>query len=196
MKFAKLFDCSPVFETHRLTLRRLKIEDASDYFTFASNPLVTTFTWWDYHKSIEDSLKYINYVIEKYESKGAYHWGIVYKDTNKLIGRTGFVSIDEFHKKTEIGFALSNDFWKMGIITEATKPIIRYGFEELELNRIEGRCNFENFGSEKVMNKLGMTFEGTLREQLNIKGKYTDQKMFSILRREYVSSFEEGSSIS
>lgn len=63
----------------------------------------------------------------------------MYKDTNKIIGRTGFVSIDELHKLTEIGFALSNDYWNMGIITKATKPIIRYGFEELELNRIEGR---------------------------------------------------------
>ncbi|WP_410511532.1 GNAT family N-acetyltransferase [Paenibacillus sp. BR2-3] len=196
MKINKLFDYSPVFETHRLFLRRLNLEDASDYFEFASDPLVTTFTWWDNHKSLEDSVNYINQVIDKYNSQGAYHWGIVYKDTNKIIGRTGFVSIDELHKRTEIGFALSNDFWNMGIITEATKPIIRYGFEELELNRIEGRCNFENLGSEKVMKKLGMTFEGILREQLKVKGKFTDQKMYSILRREYVSCFEEGSSIS
>lgn len=45
----------------------------------------------------------------------------------------------------------------MGIVTEATQPIIRYGFEELGLNRVEGRCNFNNAGSEKVMKKLGMT---------------------------------------
>lgn len=53
MKFSKLFDCSPIFETHRLYLRRMNLEDASDYYEFASDPLVTTFTWWDNHKSIE-----------------------------------------------------------------------------------------------------------------------------------------------
>jgi len=186
MKFTKLFDYSPVFETHRLSLRKLNLEDVNDYFEFASNPLVTTYTWWNYHKSTDESFDYISRVIDKYNSQEAYHWGIVYKDTNKIIGRTGYVTIDEFNKRAEIGFALSNDFWNMGIVTEATKPIIRYGFEELELNRIEGRCNFENLGSEKVMKKLGMSFEGTLREQLNIKGEFTDQKMFAILRREYV----------
>ncbi|GAB6992143.1 GNAT family N-acetyltransferase [Paenibacillus pini] len=124
-------------------------------------------------------------MIANYENHIAYHWGILNKETNQIIGRTGFVSLDEVHKRAEIGFALSYDFWSKGIITEATEVIIKYGFEELGLNRIEGRCNFDNLGSAQVMRKLGMTLEGTLREQLNIKGEFVDQLMFSILRREY-----------
>jgi len=187
----ELFSRFPIVETERLVLRKLNLEDANDYFEFASNPLVTTYTWWDYHQSLEESVKYIKQVNEKYNTREAFHWGIVDKETNKIIGRTGYVSIDRFHERVEIGFALSCDYWNQGIITEATKPLIKYGFEVLELNRIEARCNTENLGSEKVMIKLGMQFEGILRQQLKVKGKYTDQKMYAILKKEYRGQFEE-----
>jgi len=189
MKMNKLFNETPGFETPRLILRRLKLEDAPDYFEFASNPLATKYTWWENHKTLEDSVNYIQQVINKYNSRNAYHWGIIYKDTNKIIGRTGIVSIDEVHKRLEIGFALSYDYWNFGIMTEATMPVIQYVFDVLEFNRIEARCNFENLASEKVLKKLGMKFEGILREQLIVKGIFTDQKMYSILRREFEGNF-------
>ncbi|MFC5528310.1 GNAT family N-acetyltransferase [Cohnella yongneupensis] len=188
MDLGELFNRFPIFETERLVLRRLNLEDAPDYFEFASNPLVTAYTWWDYHQSLEESVQYIKQINEKYNNHAAFHWGIVIKEKNKIIGRTGFVSIDKYHERVEIGFALSSDYWNMGIVTEATKPLIGYGFDVLELNRIEARCNTENRGSERVMIKLGMKFEGIFREQLKVNGKYTDQKIYSILRKEYITN--------
>lgn len=185
MNIEKIFSDSPVFETQRVYLRKLSLDDADDYFSFVSNPLVAVHTIWDYHKTILDSINFLKTIQNKYEAQQAFHWGVVVKSTNKLIGRTGFISFDNEHRKSEIGFALSYEYWGQGIITEASRPIIQYGFEELELNRIEGRCNSDNIGSERVMQKLGMTFEGVLREQLNIKGKFKDQKIYSILRKEF-----------
>ncbi len=102
-----------------------------------------------------------------------------------MIGRTGLISWDVKHSHAEIGFAIASKYWSKGIITEATREVIRYGFEKMGLHRIEGRCNYNNAGSARAMQKLGMKLEGVLRGQLKIKGVFTDQKMYSILKSDY-----------
>lgn len=175
----------PMFEKERLILRKLEWIDVADYFEFASDPLVSTSTLWNKHETIDDTRRYLREMMDKHNSRQAYHWGIIYKSTNKLIGRTGFISWDLVHSRAEIGYAIASEYWNKGFITEATKEIIRYGFEKLELNRIEGRCNDINTSSARVMEKLGMKQEGVLREQLKIKGKFMSQKLYSILKSDY-----------
>ena len=67
---------------------------------------------------------------------------------------------------------------------EAVRAVIRFGFGRMELNRIQARCVAENTASARVMEKVGMTYEGTLRESEYIKGALRDMKIYSILRRE------------
>jgi ribosomal-protein-alanine N-acetyltransferase len=183
-----LFSQSPILETDRLILRELTMEDAEEYFEFASDPQVSVSTLWDRHKSMEDTQEYLQKVLDKYQARQAYRWGIVHKHSNKLIGRTGLISWDIAHSKAEIGFALSSQHWNMGIITEATSEVIKYGFNTLDINRIEGRCNYNNVGSARVMEKLGMKLEGILRQQLKIKGEFMDQRIYSILKDELESN--------
>jgi [ribosomal protein S5]-alanine N-acetyltransferase len=186
MDVDKIFLNPPVFETERLILRKLEMSDANEYFEFASDPLVSTETLWERHITVNDTIHYLQKVMQKYESRQALRWGIINKLNNKLIGRTGLISIDSVHEKVEIGYALSSEYWNQGIITEATRKIIQYSFLEVGINRIEARCNFNNAGSYRVLEKLGMTHEGTLRSQLKIKGKFIDQRMYSLLRSDYV----------
>ena len=70
-------------------------------------------------------------------------------------------------------------------MTEAVRVVIRYGFEVLALNRIQARCKVENVGSWRVMEKAGMTLEGTLREFTLSKGRHLDLRMYAIRRREW-----------
>jgi len=181
-----LFTDSLTFETERLFLRRLRVADAEDYFQFASNPIVTARTTWDRHHCIEDSVSYLEKVENRYKQREEFHWGIVHKANNKLIGRTGLIRIDPAHEKAELAYVLSNDYWSQGIVTEATYSIVAYCFLELGLNRIEARCNHDNPGSYKVMEKLGLTFEGLLRKQLKIKGEFVDQLMYAALREDWI----------
>ncbi|AOZ90841.1 GNAT family N-acetyltransferase [Paenibacillus crassostreae] len=189
-----LFSESPVFETERLILRKLSMNDLDSYFEFASDPIVSVSTLWNRHETIEDTKDYLHKVMGKYESKEAFRWGIIYKPNNQLIGRTGLISWDVTHSRAEIGYALASQYWNKGIISEATREVMRYGFEKLELNRIEGRCNYNNEGSARVMEKLGMKLEGILREQLKIKGTFMDQRLYSILKSDYVSTINKSSS--
>ncbi len=194
MGVEKLFRESPTFETNRLLIRKFSVSDADDYYFVASDPIVTSQTTWERNNYIEEYIKYIQRVLDKYKNHEGFHWGIVYKSNGKLIGRTGLIKIDQIHNKAELGYVLSKDYWNEGIITEATEQIVRYGFSELGLNRSEARCNFNNSGSYRVMEKLGMVLEGVLRKQLKIKGEYLDQRIYSILRSEFESRFEGGSS--
>ena len=89
------------------------------------------------------------------------------------------------HARAELGYVLSRKLWGRGLMPEAVRAVVRFGFGRMELNRIEARCIIENAASARVMEKAGMTCEGTLREREFIKGAYRDMRLYSILRREY-----------
>jgi ribosomal-protein-alanine N-acetyltransferase len=186
--FETIFGKPPVFETERLHLRKLELEDAPDYFQFANDPTVTAATLWDRHMTIDDTINYLKKVIHKFESKQAIRWGIFNKEDRKLIGRTGLISIDQIHEKAEIGYALSSEYWNQGYATESTKEVIRFSFLEVGINRIEARCNYDNVGSYRVLEKLGMSCEGILRQQLKIKGNFIDQRIYAVLKRDFMLS--------
>ncbi|WP_206424290.1 GNAT family N-acetyltransferase [Cohnella candidum] len=185
MNVEKLFTTEPIFETNRLYLRKLASSDAEQFYSFASDPLMTEHVRWDYHRSIEDTFALLNSIEQKFKARQSFNWGIVDKPLGNLIGRVCLFGFDEENDMAEIGFALSREFWNRGIASEASKALIEYGFEEMGLNRIEARCNVANLGSEKVMQKIGMKFEGVLRNQIKMKNEYKSQKLYSILRQEY-----------
>ena len=171
----------PVLETERLILRKLTMKDAEDVFEYASNPEVSKYVGWEYHKSIEDSKSFIRLMLKKYRKRKISAWCIVLKENDKLIGTCGFISYIRNHERAQIGFSLSWKYWNKGLMTEAIKEVIRFGFEVLMLNRIESICLLENSASERTMQKAGMEYEGILRKYLYTKGKYHDVKMYAIL---------------
>lgn len=89
------------------------------------------------------------------------------------------------HASAELGYVLSRSYWGRGLMPEAVRAMIRFGFQRMDLNRIEARCIAKNTASARVMEKAGMTREGTLRESELIKGAFRDMKRYSILRREF-----------
>jgi len=184
MKTEELFANFPILETRRLLLRKLNLNDVDDIFEYGSDPEITKYLLWNTHESIEDSLDFVNSVIKQYESGQVAPWGIIHKSERKLIGTCGFGNWRPRHFKAEIGYALSRKYWNRGIMTEAVKEVIAFGFNVMNLNRIQAMCHIENLASVRVMEKVGMKYEGTLREYLFSKGVYRDQKMYSIIKRE------------
>lgn len=179
-----VFSNFPTLETERLILRKLRLEDAKDLFEYASDKEVTKYVTWEPHKSIEDSVNLIKFTHERYEKREGIIWGIVCKENKKVIGTCDISPVTK-HFRAEIAYALSRDYWGKGIMTEAVKEAIKFGFEKMNLNRIQAMCIPENIGSYRVMEKVGMKYEGLIREYMYIKGKFQDLKLYSILRREY-----------
>ena len=185
MKIEDICKELPSLETNRTLLRKLSLDDADDIFEYASEPEIAQYVPWEYHRSIEDTLTFLNSVIEKYRQNQNAEWGIVLKDNNKLIGSIGFHWWSIEHASAEIGYALSKQYWGHGIMSEVLHEVIRFGFSNMKLNRIEARTRVENTASQNVLKRAGMTYEGTIREQFFTKGEYRDFMMYSILRKEY-----------
>ncbi|MBQ3178700.1 MAG: GNAT family N-acetyltransferase, partial [Clostridia bacterium] len=85
----------------------------------------------------------------------------------------------------EIGYVLNPSYWGMGIAPEAVSAVLRFGFTELHLHRIEARYMTGNTASRRVMEKVGMTYEGTARESMFVKGDFVSVGTCAILRSEY-----------
>lgn len=184
MEIEKIFGNLPTLETERLLLRKITLEDAWDMHYYGSNENVSKYVTWETHKSLSDTREFIEFVLTKYENKKIAPWGIEYKENGKLIGTIDFVSWQLKHNIAEIGYVLSQDYWGKGITTEAAKEVIKFGFENMDLVRIQARCDIENIGSARVMEKVGMTFEGVIRKGIFVKSKHRDIKMYSIINEE------------
>ena len=182
----KVFADLPELETERLLLRKMRLEDAEAMFAYASDPEVTRYVLWDTHRSIEDSESFLRQATAGYARGDFGGWGIVLKDDGAFVGTCGVdVGYAPEHARAELGYVLSREHWGRGLMPEAVRAVIRFGFDRMGLNRMEARCIAENTASARVMEKAGMTYEGTLREREFIKGAYRDMKLYSILRREY-----------
>ncbi|PEA53655.1 N-acetyltransferase [Bacillus pseudomycoides] len=185
MKYENISEKYPTLITERLCLRPLTIEDAPDVFEYASNPEISTYTVWYPHETLQDSYIFVQSILDQYDCREMATYGIELKEEKKIIGTCGFIEYDENHHKAELAYALSPNYWGQGFATEAAKACISYGFEKLQLNRIEAGCHASNAQSERMMKRLGMQYEGTMRKDMFVKGAYRDTKIYSILREEY-----------
>lgn len=181
----KIFSDFPTLETERLKLRKITIDDVEDMYSYCSNEEVPKYASWNAHNSLAETKETIERVIYQWENKKLVHWGIEYKENRKLIGTIEFVTWDPQHKVAEIGYALSQDYWGKGIATEAASEVIKFGFNNMNLVRIQARCYLENIGSARVMEKAKMSLEGVIRKGLFVKGKHQDLKMYSIISEEF-----------
>lgn len=146
---------TPDLQTERLLLRRLTREDAADIFAYASDPEVARLTTWEAHRTLDDSLQYLERVRTWYDEGFGGPWGLVLKDTGTLVGTCGLAVVPE-HYRAELGYAIARSCWGQGLMTEAALAAIHFGFVSLGLNRIEARCRLDNIASARVMEKCGM----------------------------------------
>lgn len=191
---AKLFSKMPELETERLKLRAIKKSDVEDINEYASNPKTSEYLLWEKHKSIEYTKRFVDIVLAKYRLSEYHDWAIVLKENQKMIGTCGLTRIDEENSIAEIGYVLNPSYWGNGYATEAAKKMIDFAFNVIGVNRVEARFLFGNEASLNVMKKIGMKFEGYLREYQLVKGSYRTVGVSSILKREYLLQDKYGES--
>lgn len=186
MEAEGIFINLPTLETKRLILRKMTLDDAEDVFECCSDLEVFKFVGGKAHRTIEDTRRFLKDVFEKYERKEIVVWGLFHKEHSKLIGDCGFIKWDASQARAELDYLLSKEYWNQGLMTEAVKEVIRFGFEKMQLNRIQAICELDNIASARVMEKVGMQFEGVLRNYIQHEGKPLDMKMYSIIRKEWI----------
>ena len=185
-----LFSRIPTLETPGLTLRGMRVSDAADMFAYAKDPAVTEFLTWYPHADEEETRRYLTYVGQRYRTGDFYDWAVVDKESGHMIGTCGFTSFNCPADSAEIGYVLNPAYQGRGLATEAVRRVLAFGFEELELHRIEARFIQGNHPSRRLMERVGMTFEGFSRESMKIKGQYRTVGTCAVLKSEYAKLFQ------
>lgn len=172
----------PPLESERILLRRLNMRDATDIFEYSRDPEVARHVLWSAHTSPSESRSYIRYMLRRYRMGEPSSWGIVWKETGRVIGTIGFMWIQPENASAEVGYSLARAYWNRGVMTEALKLVLRFSFDRLRLNRVEAQHEVDNLASGAVMRKAGMRREGTLRQRLCNKGRFVDVDLYAIVR--------------
>ncbi len=173
-------------QSERLLLRKITGQDLHDIFEIYSNREVMLYFDDRYaFESIDEAEKMINDYDSVLSNQDGMRWGIVLKDCGKLVGTCGFHGMSDYHKRIEIGYDLNRDYWGKGIMKEALSLIIDYAFTESEVNRIEAFVEPPNRSSRILLEKLGFSMEGVLREHEMCRGNIIDIQIFSLLRRDW-----------
>ena len=174
-----------ILETERLLLKKITPETFTDLFAHYSQMEVM---------SILGLTTEAEFLKEKAKSKGGYvtydrtiiAFLLVEKETDRTIGRAGYHNWYKDHNRAELGYALNNEESKQkGYMSEALKAILGYGFNVMNLNRIEAYIGTTNIASLSLVKKYGFTREGQLRQHYVRDGIAEDSLVFSLLKEEY-----------
>ncbi len=168
--------------TKRLHLRKMKIEDAPKLFEIWSDPNVTKYMNIHRFTNVNEAIEMITFLNGLAEVNKAIRYSIFQRETNEIIGSCGFNSFDLENCKTEIGYDIAKPYWGNGYAPESITVLVESAFNVLNLNRVEAKVEPENINSIKVLQKLGFTYEGTLRQSEKSKGKFIDLAIYSKLK--------------
>ena len=170
-----------IFETNRLTLRRLVMDDLDELFALYRDPEIRQY-FPEGVLNLEETKEELEWHMNghpRYPELGL--WATVHKETGKFIGRCGLLpwEIDN-QLEVEIAYLLDKSFWHQGLATEAAQGILKYGFEKLNLSRLICLIDPENIASQRVAERIGMILE---RKVDGIAGDHFPTLIYSISRK-------------
>lgn len=175
-----------VIETERLILRPLRLDDASAmYNNWASDDEVSQYVTWPTHANLQETQELLASWVKAYQEDDFYTWGMEIKATGQLIGTFAFVGFSDRDQVAELGYCLGKDWWNQAYTTEAGQAILAFGFNQVGLNRIQAVHDVRNPASGRVMEKLGMTLEGVIRQARLVKGQFVSINLYGLLAQDW-----------
>lgn len=185
----KMMKQLPTIELERVVLRPFNLADAKAVQELAGDRSIAEMTLNIPHP-YEDGIaeRWIKTHVKTLNENHIYTLAIAHKEENYLIGSIT-LSIHEFDR-SELGYWVGKKYWNNGYCTEAALGLMRFGFEELNLNRIYAFHLSKNPASGRVMQKTGMKYEGLLRQHIKKWGEYEDLCCYGILREEFIQEMK------
>ncbi len=171
----------PELSTRRLALRAITTADLPDLQALLAIPETTRHSNWPDAPGAEECGRVIADWIEMAASAKGYAWAIEQPGQPGLIGCIRYNYITRPSNVGGIGYELHPRFWSQGLMTEAVRAVVALGHERLEINRAEAWTLPGNGASDRVLEKAGFLFEGTLRQIRWFKGAYHDLRWFGRL---------------
>ena len=168
----------PIIRTQRLLLRQFADNDLENVFKGLSHPDVIKYYGVSF-QTLESTKEQMTFFADLEKNETGIWWAVCSLENQTFYGAGGLNSLNKEHKKAEIGFWLISDFWGDEIMKEAMPLICSYGFDNLELHRIEGFVESENKNCKNAMAKLDFQHEGTMKECEIKNGKFISLDIYA-----------------
>ena len=177
----------------KIILRNLEIIDCNEnYLNWLNDEEVNKFleTRW-YPQSIKSIQSFVD---EINKSEHSYLFGVFYKEDNNSLIHIGNIKIGPIHKfysYADISYFIGDkNYWGKGLATEAIKSLLKFGFEVINLNRIQAGVFASNIGSIKALEKAGLILEGNFRKQLYTEDLCDDHLFYGILKEDWLKNYK------
>ncbi|WP_392419835.1 GNAT family N-acetyltransferase [Capnocytophaga canis] len=172
----------------KIYLELVKLSDVEEIFNTINTQREYLGEWLpfvSFIKSVADEENFIKSALETMEQTKEYIFCI--RKEGKFIGTIGFIKTDSINQKTEIGYWISKDYQRQGIVTKATKRMCEFAFTEMGMNRVQIRCAIGNLPSKNIPKRLGFTFEGVERQGERVsENVFRDLEIYSKLKEEFL----------
>ena len=172
--------------TERLILREFQVEDWTATYAYESDPTVVRYQSNGLYTP-EESRAYIvrSMATAVAAPRRVFDLAVTLKSDGRLIGRCGLNIKNPEMNEAALWYVLHRSFWGRGLIPEAARALVDFGFQDLSVHRLWAECDPRNVGSERVMQKLGMRKEAQFKESCFIKNEWCDSVVYGLLEREW-----------
>jgi ribosomal-protein-alanine N-acetyltransferase len=158
------FPAFPELETRRLSLREITADDLSWYHAHFSRPEIVRGQGFAAPADPEAAARELRlYVLDLFALRAGFRWGIALRGSRELIGSVGYYRwLDEPRPQAEIGYDLAPEWWGRGLMSEALEAVLAFGFQRMELARVEAYVMADNERSSRLLERLGFDREELL----------------------------------
>ena len=177
-----------ILVTERLVLREFQLTDLPMVHQYASDEDLVKFMPWGPNTDKQTREFFTrNFKLQSENPRKIFDFAVLDKNTGDFLGSGGVILRAPHSEFANIGYILKRSAHGKGYATELSKALLKFGFENLKLHRIAATCDSENTASYRVMEKIGMSREGLMREDLRMKGRVRSTLVYSVLASEYFS---------
>lgn len=171
----------PTITTERLILRQATFDDINEVLFLRSDPAVMKYINKPPAKNLDDARQFVQLVLDAVNNNTGISWNITYKDSTKMIGNIALWRLIKEHYRAEIGYVLHPEQHGNGIMSEALKAVIDYGFNIMKLHSIEANVNPENIASQMLLEKHNFIREAYFKENFYYDGRFLDSAIYSLI---------------
>ena len=178
-------DVYKFIEGENIALQPINLDHSSTYCKWQNDAIVRKYLRIEFPLTIEEIKKYLEPVtgVKKEVLFEIYH-----KTNEQEIGFIGLANINWLNRNAKLFYSIGEkEYWGQNFATEATKLIVEYGFNELNLHKIYARVFLPNKASHRVLEKAGFNLEATIKEEAYVDGVYLDVKRYCIFKNEWIN---------
>jgi len=175
------FNPFPILTTENLILRRPHASDADEMYRYRSDKELMRYIPHRLVKTKEEVIETLAYINTLIDTNEGINWAITRKGDDTILGMVGYVYFFKDHYRAEIGYLMHTPYHGTGIIQEAFRAAIDYGFKIMKLHSIEAVVNHENIASKKLLERTGFTNDAFFKDYLHHHGSYISANVYSLL---------------